>query len=1302
MSSPVVKIIVDPNPTIAGVQRVNAALNSVGTTANRVGGQVGNSANGFVQTGGAAQKMAQQMQAANGNAAGLSGMLGRLQGAAGGAASSVGGLAQSFAGLGGIGIAGGVAAIGAGVVAVGAAMMNATAKVEEYKASLTTIVGDATKAGQAFDALAAFAQKTPFTLDQAVDGFIKLKALGLTPSEAAMTSYGNTSAAMGKSLSQMIEAVADASTGEFERLKEFGIKSKQQGDNVSFTFQGVTTKVGKNSEEIQKYLIDIGNTKFAGGMERQAKTISGALSGLSDQVFLAFAKMGQGGFSDAITDIINGLTTGLQKVQPLLNGIGSIIGGIVNIAGNVISGIASVFNALQGGAGEGLSYLDKLGIAFNIVGQVASVVGDLIGSYFRGVANVISWLAGMASEAFGSLFKWLGISTGTTTASMGLSFVGILRAVKSVAKAIPELFSIAFQDVKSLFSGFGSIVSRLLTGDITALADIGDVFSKSFANSAAKMGSIVADATRIAGDAKGAQAAVDKMMGKGSGAKIDDFAGGAPKPTPNSSAATAKPDKSAADAAKAAEQRQKSIDDYWRTLENTLATSKLLPLEAEKLTKYQELQKLYGDKLSDQDKAALEAANGKLDTVMREIAVAKALTGLREQTRSIEIENLVNGQRRLGLSESEKIVEDALMDRRKQALVAGASLADIMSETYQTEEKRLETALKTKAAYDGQAAALAKASSIAAKYSPSVDRSQRIAAVEKDRADYLSGSKDSDAIKKTVLAGMDGAIQEIKSEALREWGDAISQLGDEIGGKWGKAISKIARTLESITAAAKGDFNQGGLLGSIANLLGSNGQGGKNAFGSAVQKGAGNFNDQLFGNESKGIKSALADPLKSMSSSIDGFKNAFDPAKGGSIVKGLGNAVGGAMQGAQMGTAIAGVGKMLWSKFSTTGAQIGGALGSFAGPIGSAIGSLLGGTIGGLLKKTTYGTASIGAMAGGELGVSSLTGNSANMKGNSSSAAGTVISGLQAVAADLGATLSGSPSVSIGQYKGKWRVSDTGRTGKLKGKYDDVEDFGKDGAEAAIAYAIQVALQDGILTGISEFSQKVIKASGTDEALNLAKSYESILKSLKAYDDPLQGIVDDATSALDTLAKQMQKAGASASDLANVERYRQLQLDKILNDQLSSLNDFRASLSGEGSGVSGLDRLNTSLNDFSTMRADVAAGKTLDQDAFTRLGSQIFALAGDVYGTSTSDFQSIRSMLLDATDGAILDVKTDFADATTAAIQQQTTAIVQQQQTTNDQLAVQNDLLRQLIDKTAATKASTQSAAQYVNGRLVA
>lgn len=173
---------------------------------------------------------------------------------------------------------------------------------DKLNSGLITMTGSAENAAKAFSVLQQFAKETPYGLNQAVEGFTKLVALGLNPSKEALISYGNTAAAMGKDLNQMIEAVADASTFEFERLKEFGIKSSQQADTVSFTFRGVTTTVKKNSEEIQKYLLNIGNTDFAGAMETRSKTLDGQLSSLADSFDGLVLAVAQSGFGDAVAE----------------------------------------------------------------------------------------------------------------------------------------------------------------------------------------------------------------------------------------------------------------------------------------------------------------------------------------------------------------------------------------------------------------------------------------------------------------------------------------------------------------------------------------------------------------------------------------------------------------------------------------------------------------------------------------------------------------------------------------------------------------------------------------------------------------------------------------------------------------------------------------------------------------------------------------------------------------------------------------------------------------------------------------
>lgn len=207
---------------------------------------------------------------------------------------------------------------------IGKDIFKTVASFEKMEASLKTVTGSAKGATDAMRKIQDFASTTPFQVSEVTQAFIKLKALGLKPSEDALRSYGNTSAAMGKSLNQMIEAVADAATGEFERLKEFGIKSRSQGENVTFTFQGVATKVKKNAEEIEGYLKSIGNVQFAGAMSEQMDTISGKTSNLQDNIDKLYVALGDAGLTKVFKDSLNSMikfTAEMAKSGTFINAI---------------------------------------------------------------------------------------------------------------------------------------------------------------------------------------------------------------------------------------------------------------------------------------------------------------------------------------------------------------------------------------------------------------------------------------------------------------------------------------------------------------------------------------------------------------------------------------------------------------------------------------------------------------------------------------------------------------------------------------------------------------------------------------------------------------------------------------------------------------------------------------------------------------------------------------------------------------------------------------------------------------------
>lgn len=301
---------------------------------------------------------------------------------------------------------------GLGAALVLKKIIDTSVEFQNLQSSLITVTGGIAQADKAFALIKEFAATTPFDLKQVTGAFIKLKALGMDPSAKALRSYGNTASAMGKSLNQMIEAVADAATGEFERLKEFGIKSKSEGDKVTFTFQGVSTQVGKNAAEIEGFLRKIGDIQFAGAMERQAKTIGGALSNLGDAFAIFQNEIGKGGFAQAIADVARELSAATNGSKSLAREIGAALGSAVRgtavavrlIANNMrelTAALAAMVALKMAGIVLGLA---QAFIALAVAMRAAWVAGGLFASVMAGMKKGLLGIAAAAAAFAGVMF----------------------------------------------------------------------------------------------------------------------------------------------------------------------------------------------------------------------------------------------------------------------------------------------------------------------------------------------------------------------------------------------------------------------------------------------------------------------------------------------------------------------------------------------------------------------------------------------------------------------------------------------------------------------------------------------------------------------------------------------------------------------------------------------------------------------------------------------------------------------------------------------------------------------------------
>ena len=207
------------------------------------------------------------------------------------------------------------------LISFGKQILATTVEFQKMEAVLTTALGSNSAAKAAMDQIVNFASKTPFQVNELTDSFVKLANRGFVPTMEQMRQMGDVASSVGKSFDQLTEAILDAQTGEFERLKEFGIKASAQGDVVQFTFKGITTEVAKSDKAIQEYILSLGNLEgVSGSMEAIAATTGGAISNLEDNITQLFKNIG-----DSSSGFINWFVKDLNNVISSLRNMGEII-----------------------------------------------------------------------------------------------------------------------------------------------------------------------------------------------------------------------------------------------------------------------------------------------------------------------------------------------------------------------------------------------------------------------------------------------------------------------------------------------------------------------------------------------------------------------------------------------------------------------------------------------------------------------------------------------------------------------------------------------------------------------------------------------------------------------------------------------------------------------------------------------------------------------------------------------------------------------------------------------------------------
>ncbi len=290
------------------------------------------------------------------------------------------------------------------------AMIENGSSLEQYRNTLNIVMKDQVKAAKTMEWAVDFANKTPFETNSVIEATAKLESYGLK-AQKILPLTGDMAGVMNKGIIQAVEAIADAQTGELERLKEFGITKVMIEKKAAAMYRNtvVVNKKGqiKDQKKFNNALMAIMQEKFSGGMEKQSKTFKGTMSTIAGVWSSALAQMAgvtktgeilQGGLFETVAKQAQKASKILQHLsesgafQKISEHIGNILAGAGKVSSFIVNNWSTIEPIVFAISSALLGY--KLALIAVIAQQKAAMVVSTLARAYAFATTVISMMTG--------------------------------------------------------------------------------------------------------------------------------------------------------------------------------------------------------------------------------------------------------------------------------------------------------------------------------------------------------------------------------------------------------------------------------------------------------------------------------------------------------------------------------------------------------------------------------------------------------------------------------------------------------------------------------------------------------------------------------------------------------------------------------------------------------------------------------------------------------------------------------------------------------------------------------------------
>ena len=332
--------------------------------------------------------------------------LGKLQGSLGRLKQSVFNLRNAFIGL------------GAGLVIRN--IVNTGKQIENLQVQLKFLFGSAQEGAKAFDEMAKFAAKVPFSLEEIQAGSGVLAVVSDDAKELAnlMKITGNVAAVTGldfKTTAEQIQRSLSAGISAADLFRDKGVK-----DMLGFS-AGAKVSVEETVAAFERVFGEGG--RFDGATDELANTLSGTLSMIGDKVFNFKRVLLDAGFFSQLKKQFGDLNKSLEKNSETMDKIAVTIGTVLAV------GVEKLVNGFKFLA----KHSDEVVTAFKIL--ISYKLAKMFINIGRAIIPVVAGMRALASLT-GAGLVLVGASVVATTAT----FLALGKAIDDVEKKINSNF----------------------------------------------------------------------------------------------------------------------------------------------------------------------------------------------------------------------------------------------------------------------------------------------------------------------------------------------------------------------------------------------------------------------------------------------------------------------------------------------------------------------------------------------------------------------------------------------------------------------------------------------------------------------------------------------------------------------------------------------------------------------------------------------------------------------------------------------------------------------------------------------